>query len=178
LDRILLVASGTLPNIVRAVGRIIKVYPRARITVISRVPVLVTLRHVENVKELAVAGGLIVRIWRYWQYLLETRRTKYDEIFMLATNEGFLPLKLFGLACKGRSKFWVNEMGDWFNVMNVKVSFVHLRWRFTRFERSLKFGLKAMILSPFLFPKLLWSTCKWNFLRSQNLRHAKRSTHG
>jgi hypothetical protein len=169
VDRALLVASGTLSNVIQALGSISRVYTEARITIVSRLPLFVTQEKVEKIIELPVSGRLISRICGYWTSLLEIRRTKYDEIFILATSEGFTPLKLFGLACKGTSKFWVNEMGDWFNVRDIRASIVHARWRMARVEKTMRLFLKVSVLSPYLLPRLLYSACRWYYRRSQTI---------
>jgi hypothetical protein len=166
----LLVGSGTSLNIERALGSISRIYPEGRVTIVARSPLTLTSSCVEKVDEIVAVGSFASRSWYYWKKLHEVRKTKYDNVFVLATNEGFPYLKLFGLACRGRSKFWVNEMGDWFNVMSIGKSIAHLRWRSESKKGNLRLLVGTLILSPYLIPRLLFSDCRWYLRRWRNLR--------
>ena len=171
MQKTLVLVTGSPGSLTKGLGNIHRVYPHSKITLVSRLPIHKdpAWENVVAIKQVECSGGTLARIKTYWSWLKETRSDCFDEAFIMATNEGFLLLKLLSLLCRSRSKFWINENGDWFNVRAVRASLLHVRWRWKedswRWAGRAALWTRMIVLLPCVLCILALSTFKWYLKR-------------
>jgi len=178
LKDILLIVSGSSGSLKKALDRITRKYPDSKITLVSRLPIHqdAARPNIASVMPIECSGGMLSRAMTYWSCLSDVRRTHFDGTFIMATNEGFLPLKVLGLLSRAGSKSWINENGDWFDVRDIRTFLLHLRWRWSqrtqKLVRSPGLLARAVALSPYILTVLTLSTLR-RYLRRYVLAYKR-----
>jgi len=167
---ILVVRSGSLPNLLMVLENLESRFPHSEVTVLSDPDILDELSQHPRVGGTAVYSNLRVFLARQ---LWELRRQEYDCKVALFTNEDegrYNKFKVLAFLCRARRMIIYNENGDSFEWDNRHrhVIWSHVKWRLRdrffsgaslqqNFFVLLLKKLASLLLLPFAFIRLLCS---------------------
>lgn len=174
---VLVVRSGSLPNLLMVLESLGKRFPHSGITVLTDPDILDELSQHPRVGDVALYSNLKFFLARQ---LWELRRQEYDCKVALFTNEDegrYNKFKALAFMCRARRTIIYNENGDSFewNYRHRRIIWSHVKWRLRgKFfsgvplqQNFLVLLLKKFVnffLLPFAFVRLLCSV-GWLFVR-------------
>ena len=174
---ILVVRSGSLPNLLMVLESLGERFPGSEITVLTDPDILDELSQHPMVGDTAVYSNLKIFLARQ---LWELRRQEYDCKVALFTNEDegrYNKFKVLAFMCRARCMIVYNENGDSFewDYCHRRVIWSHVKWRLRdrffsgaplqqNFFVLLLKKLVNLFLLPFAFIRLLCSV-GWLFVR-------------
>ena len=167
---ILVVRSGSLPNLLMVLESLGRRFPRSEITVLTDPDILDELSRHPGVGDMAVYSNLRVFLARQ---LWELRRQEYDCKVALFTDEGegrYNKFKALTFLCRAPRMIVYNENGDSFewDYRHRRIIWSHVKWRLRdklfsgaplqqNFLVLLLKKLLNLFLLPFAFIRLLCS---------------------
>jgi ADP-heptose:LPS heptosyltransferase len=182
---ILVVRSGSLPNLLMVLESLGKRFPRSEITVLTDPDILDELSQHPGIGDIAVYGNLKVFLARQ---LWELRRQEYDCKVALFTNEDegrYNKFKVLAFMCRAPRMIIYNENGDSFewDYRHRRIIWSHIKWRLRdkffidaplqhNFFISLLKKLASLLLLPLAFIRLLCSVA-WLFARRRYYNNFK-----
>jgi len=174
---ILVVRSGSLPNLLMVLESLRRRFPHSAITVLSDPDILDELSQHPSVGDIAVYSNLKVFLARQ---LWELRRQEYDCKVVLFTNEDegrYNKFKVLAFMCRAPRMIIYNENGDSFewDYRHRRIIWSHIKWRLRDklfSGASLQHNFFILLLQkmanlfslPFAFIHLLCSV-GWLFVR-------------
>jgi len=174
---VLVVRSGSLPNLLMVLESLGERFPGSEITVLTDPDILDELSQHPRVGNTAVYSNLKVFLARQ---LWELRRQEYDCKVALFTNENegrYNKFKVLAFMCRARRTIIYNENGDSFewDYRHRRIIWSHVKWRLRdkffsdatvqqNFFVLLLTRLANLLLLPLAFVRLLCSV-GWLFAR-------------
>ena len=128
---ILVVRSGSLPNLLTVLGSLEQRFPGSEVTVLTDPDILDELSQHPGVSDMAVYSNLKVFLGRQ---LWELRRQDYDCKVALFTNEDegrYNKFKVLAFMCRAPRLIVYNENGDSFewDYRHRRIIWSHIKWR-------------------------------------------------
>jgi ADP-heptose:LPS heptosyltransferase len=180
-ESILVVRSGSLPNLLAVLQSLEERFPRSEITVLSDPDILDELSQHPGLSHVAVYSNLRFFLARQ---LWELRRRDYDCKVALFTNENegrYNKFKALAFLCRAPRMIIYNENADSFewNYSHRRIIWGHIKWRLRdkffldaplqqNFLVLLLTKLANLLLFPFAFIRLL---CCVGWLLVRRWRH-------